>query len=255
MKTNKAFLSLFLFIQISFGQTSFGSKEIHGQIVAEDNLIEEVNIINNTTQIATISDADGKFSITVKEGDVLVFSSMNLEAVKHRITAEDLVSNLLQIKMNAENNELKEVIVNENSNITAENLGIIPKGQKKYTPAERKLATAGDFKPVDLLGILGGSLDVDPIINKINGRTKKLKKNVEVEKKERNVEKLGYLFEDTYFIDYLKIPSEYVRGFKFYIVESQYAGMLLEEKDKSKLTLLISELALKYKEIIAGETK
>ncbi|MDQ5928636.1 MAG: carboxypeptidase-like regulatory protein [Bacteroidota bacterium] len=243
-----------MFFQISFGQT-FGNKEIEGQILGDSTLIGQVNVINNTTQFATISDGNGKFSIVLKEGDVLVFSSVNLEPVKRRITAKDLASNSLLIKMTSKNIELKEVIVNENAHITAENLGIIPKGRKKYTPAERKLATAGDFKPVALLGLLGGSLDIDPIINKINGRTKKLKANVEVEKKEYNIEQLGYLFEEGYYIDYLKIPEEYVRGFKFYIVENEYAATLLKEKNKSKLALLMSELALKYKEIIAGEAK
>ena len=63
-------------------------------------------------------------------------------------------------------------------------MGIIPYGQKKYTPAERKLKTAGDFKPIHLLGLLGGAFALDPIINKINGRTKKLKKEIKVEGKE-----------------------------------------------------------------------
>lgn len=81
--------------------------------------------------------------------------------------------------------ELQEVVVNENTAITAENLGIIPKGQKKYTQAERQLATAGDFKPIMLLGLLGGSMQLDPLINKINGRTKRLKANVEIEKEKK----------------------------------------------------------------------
>lgn len=255
MKNKLTHIIFFLSVsQISLGQ-AIDPKEIQGQIIERSFSVEGVNIINNTNQQSAISDENGKFSIMVREGDVLVFSSINLEPVKHRVVAEDLIADLLQVKMTVKKNELKEVIVNESANITAENLGIIPKGQKKYTPAERKLATAGDFKPVDLLGLLGGSLDIDPIINKINGRTKKLKTNVEVEKKEHNIEQLGYLFEEEYYIDYLKIPSEYIRGFKFYLVENQEVKMLLKEKDKSKLTLLMSELALKYNEIISSENK
>lgn len=245
---------LFSVSQISLGQI-VKSKEVEVQIFEGSSFVEGVNVVNNTTQATVVSDTNGKFSVVVKEGDVLIFSSVSLEPVKRRITSEDLSSGLLIIKMTAKNIELKELIVNKNTHITAENLGIISKGQKKYTPAERKLATAGDFKPVALLGLLGGSLDIDPIINKINGRTKKLKVNVEIEKKEHHIEQLGYLFEEEYYVNYLKIPPEYVRGFKFYIVEDQYAGTILEEKNKSKLALLMSELALKYKEIIASEAK
>ncbi|MDR7209311.1 hypothetical protein [Flavobacterium piscis] len=86
-------------------------------------------------------------------------------------------------------------------------------------------------------------------------KQKNVEKNVKVEKKESHIEKLGYMFEDACFIDYLKIPSEHISGFKFYIVENVYAGMLLETRDRPKLIFLISELALKYNEILSSENK
>lgn len=228
-------------------------KEVSGQILVKLDSIEGVNIINNRTQVATVSDEKGKFSMVAGEGDVLIFSAVNLNPLKYRIANEDLDSEFVLINMTVKEVELNEVIVN--SAITAEKLGITLKGQKKYSPAERKLATAGDFKAISLLGLLGGSVDIDPIINKINGRTKKLKKYVEVEKKENNIGQLGYLFEDSYYVNYLKIPSEHVNGFKVYIVENDYAKTLLEKKDKSKLVVYMSELALKYNDIISSENK
>jgi hypothetical protein len=42
-------------------------------------------------------------------------------------------------------NQLDEVVIRRYNNINAVSLGIIP-NQKSYTPAERKLRTAGDFK-------------------------------------------------------------------------------------------------------------
>ena len=63
------------------------------------------------------------------------------------------------------------------------------------------------------------------------------------------------MYEDAYFVDYLKIPLEHVRGFKFYMVEDAYVKVLLEKKDKSKLNSFMSELALKYNEIILSENK
>ncbi|HJY12259.1 MAG TPA: hypothetical protein VJ304_05690, partial [Flavobacterium sp.] len=76
MRTNNILLILFLMIiQISFGQTS-GAKEILGQVFEESSSVEGVNIINNNTQITAVTDENGMFSIVVKEGDVLVFSSV-----------------------------------------------------------------------------------------------------------------------------------------------------------------------------------
>ena len=254
MKSNNT-LHIILFLvlaEFSYGQ-DVDRKEILGEIFEGSVSIEGVNVINANSQIAKVSDRNGMFSIPVKKGDVLVFSAVSLDSLKREISTEDLKVGKLFVKMVVNKIELKEVVVN--TGITAENLGIVPHGQKTFTPAERKLATAGDFKPVHLLGLLGGSFELDPLLNKINGRTKKLKELVEIERKEMNIVQLGYLFEDAYFTDYLKIPSEYVLGFKFYFVESQDVSLLLTEKDKTKLTPLLAESALKYNEIISGETK
>jgi len=228
-----------LFVQIGFGQKTV-SKEILGQILAQSTSVEAVNIINNTTQVTAVSDANGMFSIVVKEGDVLVFSAVNLEGLKRRITAEDMNSSLLQIKMTAKEVELKEVIVNENANITAENLGIIPYGQKKYTPAERKVYTAT-------------STSVDKLLNKISGRTAMLKKEVNVEKKEALFRKMEYLFEENYYTDRLRIPETDIKGFQLYCVDDAEFAVSLNTKNKTMSMFLITDLARKYLIILENE--
>ena len=240
MKTNKTLLIFFLWItQISFGQTT-GAKEILGQIFEQSTSVEGVNIINNETQVTAVSDASGMFSIVAKEGDVLVFSSVNLEPFKRRITIEDLKSNLLQIKMVAKEIELKEVVVNENANINAENLGVIPAGQKKYTPAERKVYTAT-------------STPGDALLNAISGRTSMLKKEVQVEKKEALFRKIEYLFDEKYYTERLKISVEDIKGFQLYCIEDSEFAVSLNSKNKTMSMFLITELAGKYLKILENE--
>ena len=240
LKINNTFPVLLLFFfQISFGQNN-DVKEIPGQVSEESSSVEKVNIINNTTQVTTVSDADGMFSIKVKEGDVLVFSAINLEPLRYRITAEDLTSNLLRIKMKVKEIQLKEVIVNENANITAENLGIIPHGQKKYTPAERKIYTAT-------------STSVDKLLNGISGRTAMLKKEAKVEKKEMLFRKMEYLFDEAYYTDRLKIPLEYIKGFQLYCVDNPEFAVSLNTKNKTMSMFLITGLAQEYLTIIEHE--
>ncbi|RZJ53339.1 MAG: hypothetical protein EOO44_08850 [Flavobacterium sp.] len=247
-------VSFLFFIQFSFGQNN-SSKTIRGQITKGESLLENVSVLNTATQEKIFSDQNGIFTILVNQDDVLVFSSLNLETIEYRIRSNDLKNELLNIKMTAKENKLKEVVVNNNAHITAENLGIIPKGQKKYTPAERKLAVAGDFKPIMLLGLLGGSMQLDPLLNKINGRTKRLKGEILLEQKEINIKKLGELFEDSYFVDYLKIPADYIKSFKFYLVENESVAALLKVNDITGLTPLMSQMALKFNEINTIENK
>jgi hypothetical protein len=53
-------------------------------------------------------------------------------------------------------------------------LGITSANQN-HIRQQKELRTAGDFKPIMLLGLIS-SMPLDPLINKINGRTKRLKK-------------------------------------------------------------------------------
>ena len=69
------------------------------------------------------------------------------------------------------------------------------------------LKTAGDFKPIHLLGILGGSLPVDPIINAITGRTKMLKKVIEREDQNTLFDRIKENYK-TYCINELNITTE-----------------------------------------------
>ncbi|TDO97664.1 carboxypeptidase-like protein [Flavobacterium sp. 245] len=226
-------------MQFSFGQ-NFVRKEILGQIFEQSTSVDGVNIINNTTQVSTISDVNGMFSIAVKEGDVLVFSSVNLDPLKHRITVEDLNLDKIQIKMTAKEIELKEVVVNENPQITTENLGIVPHGQKTYTPAERKVYTAT-------------STSIDKILNKISGRTAMLKKEVIVEKKEMLFRKMEYLFEENYYTERLKIPVDDIKGFQLFCVDDAQFAVSLNTKNKTMSMFLITDLARKYLIILENE--
>lgn len=241
MRINRI-LQIILFlltVQIGFGQNNT-SKEITGQIFEQSSNVEGVNIINNTTQVTAVSNAAGLFTIVVREGDVLVFSAVNLEPFKRRITFEDLNSASVIIKMSAKEIELKEVIVNDNGGITAENLGVIPYGQKKYTPAERKVYTAT-------------STPGDMLLNAISGRTAMLKKEVNVEKKEMLFRKIEYLFDENYYTERLKIPVADIKGFQLYCVDDPEFAVSLDTKNKTMSMFLITDLARKYLTILENE--
>jgi hypothetical protein len=147
--------------------------------------------------------------------------------------------------MTSKTTELKEVIVNKHPEINAVSLGISPKGVKHYTPAERKLATASSMKM--------NPMGFDPLINLISGRTEMLKKELEVEKKEYLLMKIGMLFDDDYYIKTLKIPANYIKGFQYYCIENTNFVMALKSKNKTMTKFLIVPLAEKYIEIISDE--
>ncbi|WP_370628685.1 hypothetical protein [Flavobacterium sp. SOK18b] len=238
---NTLLLVLFMMVQSMYSQDA-AVKEIRGKIAADSVAVDRINIVNITTEKATTSDANGFFTIPVKEGDILVFTAVNLEGLRKKIEKQDLEQTLLLVKMNPKSIVLREVIVNDNS-ISAESLRIIPYGQKKYTPAERKMYTATS----------GGG--IDGLLNTISGRKAMLKKEMIVEKKEQLLARFANFFEDKYYVETLEIPQEHILGFQYYCVDDVDFAAALAAKNKWKAMFLISKLAQNYNEIIALETK
>lgn len=246
MHLRKIYIVLFL-VFISQGLLSQTIKNVRlsGKILLDTVAVEKVNVTNTTTNQSSVSSENGSFTIPAKAGDVLVFSAINLETKRKVIDAEDL-SKVLVVQMAPKMTHLKEVKVNENAGVTAENLGIIPYGQKKYSPAERKLheATTG-----------GGIVPLNPILNAISGRTTMLKKEIQVERKEKLLNRFDGLYEDKYYTEVLKIPQEYIKGFQYYLIEDPDFAGALQAKNKTLTMFYIKRLALNYNQLIQQETK
>lgn len=243
MKWNFTFLiSLFFLVQLSIAQSD-KEKWLKGQVTSGGNPVEGINITNTSTKANVLSDSQGTFSILAKEGDILIFSAVNYENLRKFIKVEEFKIGMIIVDLTPKRIQLDEVVVKDYHGISAENLGLIDKNFVRLTPAERRLQTAGDFKPIHLLGLLGGMLAVDPILNAINGRTKMLKKEVKVEKNEMLIAKLEGLFDDKYYIETLKIPEEYIRGFQYYCVEDPDFVRSINEKNKTMSMFLIVGLA------------
>lgn len=239
-------LILFLALsQMTFAQT-VSEKLIHGKIVVESGNLSGVSVINLVNEKSAVTDNNDDFYILAKAEDLLVFSSVNLEYYRRIIEEKDLKADVLIIKMTAKITKLKEVIVNKHPEINAVSLGISPKGVKKYTPAERKLATASSMK--------FNPMGFDPLINLLSGRTAMLKKELEVEKKEQLLSRIGTLFDAEYYIKTLKIPVDYIKGFQYYCIEDEKFANSLYSKNKTMSRFLIVPLAEKYNKIISDES-
>lgn len=237
----KIILLFLIFNSISVWSQEETEVLIHGKVIADSTSVEGINILNIVNEKTTQTNRNGEFYIKVKEDDLLILTAVNFEIKRKLIEKEDLESELIIIRMFPKTIELKEVKVNENSQINAVDLGIIPKDIKRYTPAERKLYTATTS---------GGGFPIDPLLNWMSGRTTMLKKELIVEKKERLLLKLDGQFEDEYYTNELKIPNEYIKGFQYYIIEDEGFTIALTDKNKTLMKYLLPKLAVNYNEII-----
>jgi hypothetical protein len=228
--------------------------KLNGKVSSEMSNLEGIYVINLKTEKTVITEKEGYFSIAAAPGDTILFSASQFKKVRVVLKPQNFESEELVVKMQPILNQLKEVIVKRYDNINAAALGIIPYGQKKYTAAERKLYTATDLDAKgNADGMAGGSVSGDGLLNYFSGRTAMLKKEAEVEKKESYLRLLDNLFDANHFVNKLKIPSQYVKGFEYFAVENIKFTRVLDSKNKITIEFLLGELAVQYNEMIAGE--
>lgn len=216
---------------------------IKGKIIVETNDNDGITIVNISNKTNTISGNGGYFKIKAKVNDTIMFSAIHLVGKKHVITKKDFGKDLLFIKLEIYTRHIKEIMVTNADDITAESLGLVPKGQKKYTPAERRLRTAGDF---DGQFGLNTAFSIDPLLNAISGRTKQLKAELEVERKQFLQSKINANFDTEFIVNQLHIPEEYVEGYVFYIVEDPDLKIAAKAKNKTLINFRMSALAVEY---------
>ena len=190
--------SFFLLVFFPF-QTIFSqSIELSGKVASSTN-VENIHIINKTQQLFTITDRDGLFTIIVRLHDTLAFSSIQHQSKNIIISKQMILDKVVYVKLEEQINELDEIIIGKvlTGNLISDinntegdppinffDVGIPGYQGKPATQSERRLHEAGEFKPKMLLGLLGGGVPLNPILNGISGRTKMLKKRVEIETKE-----------------------------------------------------------------------
>lgn len=225
-----------------FAQSPEVSKNwIRGKILAHSGLFSEIEVINLTSEESVKVNSNGEFQIEGKTGDILFFCSKNFKPYKRKIIAEDFCNDLISIEMTPKGIELEEVVINQYPNINAKALGIIPSNQKSYSVAERKLKASG-----------GG---IDGVINLLSGRKELLKKELEIETKEKNLAQLRLWFSNDFFYKSLNMNQDNLASFQYYCIENESFAKLLNTKNKKEIVAALLQLADRYKNLNANVEK
>ena len=217
---------------------------LHGKITADLTELDGIHVINIQTDNAVLTQSGGYFDIPAKPGDTLMFTAYQFQGRRVVLAPDDFGQPVWFVRLEGMINQLEEVKIQRYNSISAEALGIIPRGVKSYTPAERKLRTASAMAGI------GPMASLDPLINWLTGRTAMLKKEVEVERKELFKARLSDLFEADYFTQTLKIPAIYVEDFLFFISANRPLEQAIKAKNRPMSTFLLGELAEEYKKLV-----
>ncbi|RZJ71493.1 MAG: hypothetical protein EOO45_11875 [Flavobacterium sp.] len=251
MKSKLFVMLLFALPFLSIAQDRVVRK---GMVVSDATGVEDALVVNYTAQLETRTDFAGNFSIKAQTGDLLIISDYKIEEKRIRFTPDIVNDGLAIINVRMAVTELEEIIVYKNNNLTSEALGLVPKGQRRYTPAERRLKTASDMTPTFFVGTMAGiAVPTDPIINAITGRTKMLRKELQVEKKERVLEALSGMYTEEEIAAEFAIPEPYTDGFLYFIADEPGFTNKFIKNNAGLVKVEMTRLAAEYLQRIKNE--
>tara|TARA_R100001369_G_scaffold73325_1_gene101849 strand:- start:197 stop:1009 length:813 start_codon:yes stop_codon:yes gene_type:complete len=227
MKRIKVIAFFVLFSLVFFSQAQ--TKDLNGQLISDDE-VEGLHILNKTASKYTISNEDGSFIIPVEALDTLIISGVKYQVQEIIITKAIIELGRLNVDLVENINKLNEVVVGkiltgslqsdlENSDAKTEinfyDLGIPGYIGKPLTQNERKLYDADGGPTGSIMGgPYGGGvgLNMHKLLNKISGRTKKLKAIVNLDNRNDCAQRLrrdyeSFIFEKDTLVENLR--SEY----------------------------------------------
>lgn len=241
-----------IFLLSIYGLKAQERNQVQGLVTKKDTVMSNVHVRNISTGKFSVSGASGEFYLNTKAGDTLVFSHVGMQDLIIFTREEDLKQDPVIFRMTESSTELKEVLVRETSEINAVSLGIIPKKIEKLSVNERRLRQAGDFKPRHLLGILGGGVSIDAILNAINGRTKKLKRNISYEIKEKHITYLELNFAG-YMQKEMALSEHEMRLLINYAIEDEQLQQLISLGNEARLQFFLQETWINIEEDINSD--
>ena len=110
MKTNITTITFLLIGQLVLAQLTV-RKNVRGQVVNDTVKVEQVIVFNANARTGTITKFEGAFTITARENDTLIFSSLMFKSKKVVITKSDMDKDVIKIPLNTFRNQLAEVVV------------------------------------------------------------------------------------------------------------------------------------------------
>jgi hypothetical protein len=222
-------------------------QNLKGKVTASED-VEGIHILNKTALKYTVTNTDGTFEILARANDTLTISSLKYETKELRITEANISNNSLTVFLVDKIIELDEVVVgkiltgnlsSDMANLKVEtpinfyDLGIPGYTGKPKTLSERKLyeATTG-----------GGIIPFAPIINAITGRTKMLKKNIQLDNDMRCMRRFKDEYRDVLFYGDEFSEAYQNQFFNFMMLSEDFRTVCTNGSALSKVAFLQKEL-------------
>lgn len=249
----RVFFLLFVFLSTSvFAQAQNRLVQINGKIKADSDDIESVTVQNLRSGAATITDSNGRFQIQVRLGDTLVLSAVQFKTKQFVYDQSFRGVTSIEIPMDSFVNELKGVTLQPfglSGRISTDIDSLAIEGP---TAASLGLPNANIYIPTKNERMLyeatsgGGLIPLNPLLNALTGRTKELKNQVRLERKNRTLDLIIKRYEQLLFEDQLGIKKDDVRRFLYFCEADSLFASTLEKEDEILFYEFLKSKALQF---------
>ncbi|NHF60807.1 hypothetical protein FK220_015740 [Flavobacteriaceae bacterium TP-CH-4] len=234
MKTTTIRYTLFFLLTFLATLTVIGQEDrvlLRGQVIYRNVNVPNENVINITTESATITDDNGRFAIRVKEGDELAFTAVNYQLMVVKITDEILENNRLVVEVNEKVTELDEVIVTPEEQERF--LQVKSNEFKKY---EYETDRSTEVQNIARSQIERGMTDGVNFVNIFKALLKAGSKEKETERTPLKLsDVLRQVYDDEFFVVDLRIPQDKIDSFLLYVDTKTPAQSLLKKDNEFQL--------------------
>ncbi|TXD52920.1 MULTISPECIES: carboxypeptidase-like regulatory domain-containing protein [unclassified Polaribacter] len=214
MKNHLLLFAVF-FSMIAAGQEK--RKTISGYVFIHKSVVSDVHIVNKTAKQGTITNDLGFFEIPVFSGDTLAFSHLNLEIQEITVTQKMVSDTTIEIDLEERTYALDEITLEKPRSIFYIDPEIMPPPTVNATTLNLPYANTKAKKDYAIFKIKsGGVVDLDNLINALNGTHKRRKELQKFTLEDTALSKIRKQYTDDFFITDLHIKQENIHQFLNY---------------------------------------
>jgi hypothetical protein len=212
---------------------------ISGKVNYHSTPISDVHIVNKNSNQGTITNDVGFFEIPGSIGDTLAFSHINLEIQEMVITKKILSESKIEINLQEKTYALEEIIFEKPRSIFYVDPEIMPQPTVNATTLNLPYTNTKAKKNYAILKVnSGATVNLDNLINSINGAYKRRKELQKITLEDSVLSKIRKQYTDDFFITDLHIKQENINQFLNYCYKKNVIYHF-NQKENLKLTRIL----------------
>ncbi|NND78276.1 MAG: hypothetical protein HKN53_00085 [Maribacter sp.] len=229
MKSVLLALSIFMFVSMGHAQDDDRSY-LRGQVLYRNAFVPNENVINTTSEFATITNNKGEFLIKVKVGDELVFTAVNYQLQIVIITEEIIRRGRLVVEVKEKVTQLDEVVVTPE-----EQEKFLEVKNEEFKDFEYEADRSTEVENIAMPEITRGMKDGINFVNIFKALAKANTTADETRAPLKMSQVMRQVYEDEFFVSDLHLPQDQIDAFLIYCDSKMPTQTLLRKENEFQL--------------------